>query len=446
MRWLNQRLMHRRTYRIYAAAGLFGAAVLSAGFFPLPEASASVPGENAAAVQAPAYLRSVRLHWPVVTGAVQYQVVILKSAEDTPGNIVRTMDQIFTNGVEVRLSAYGEAAKSYYWKVCPLDYQGKAIGPFSTPKPIVSAGNDFNPTAPEPTTEFNQMDYAPVYPVYSWIPTADAKHHEVQVWRKGTVGSDTLVRTLHADEYDVYEDGGYTSPGSYYWRVRAVTSYGTPISDWSPRSSFEVTTPTPVAALGDSITHGGGVISVPPGYMRYDWETYSPVPVKNIGFSGNTTDAMLERFERDVLPFRPNVLVIMGGVNDYRGGTLGWTTVQNLEAIRDKCLAYGIIPVFATVTPIQPALFSRTGIETPPSDWKVHQTYINDWIMQQKYAVDVSTMLTDADGCLRRDYTTDGLHPDYTGKRYIGETIGNYLMQHFSWLTSKLKKKIAPES
>ncbi|MDY2685417.1 MAG: SGNH/GDSL hydrolase family protein, partial [Selenomonadaceae bacterium] len=163
-------------YRRKITGRLLGAACLAFSFISMPMASASVPGETAA-VQAPAYLSSARLHWPVVTGAVQYQVVILKSAEDTPANIVKTIDQVFTNGVEVRLSAYGEAAKSYYWKVCPLDYQGKAIGPFSTPKPIVSAGNDFNPTAPEPTTEFNQMDYAPVYPVYSWIPTADAKHH-----------------------------------------------------------------------------------------------------------------------------------------------------------------------------------------------------------------------------------------------------------------------------
>ena len=226
-------------YRRKITGRLLGAACLAFSFISMPMASASVPGETAA-VQAPAYLSSARLHWPVVTGAVQYQVVILKSAEDTPANIVKTIDQVFTNGVEVRLSAYGEAAKSYYWKVCPLDYSGKAIGPFSTPKPIVSAGTDFNPTAPEPTTEFNQMDYAPVYPVYSWIPTAGAKHHEVQVWRKDALGGDTLVRTLHADEYDIYEDGGYTRPGSYYWRVRAVTAYGTPTSDWPPRSSFDI--------------------------------------------------------------------------------------------------------------------------------------------------------------------------------------------------------------
>ena len=142
-----------------------------------------------------------------------------------------------------------------------------------------------------------------------------------------------------------------------------------------------------------------------------------------------------------MLPFHPKVLVIMGGVNDYRAGTLGWTTVQHLATLRNKCNTYGIIPVFMTVTPINPSLFSRAGIEQPPFDWQVHQQYINAWIMGQKYAVDVSTMLTDGAGNLRRDYTTDGLHPDYFGKKYIGETIGHYLAQHFPWVTGKLVKQ-----
>ena len=44
-----------------------------------------------------------------------------------------------------------------------------------------------------------------------------------------------------------------------------------------------------VCFFGDSITHGGGVMSVPPSYPLYNWETYSSVPIKNLGVSGNTT-------------------------------------------------------------------------------------------------------------------------------------------------------------
>ena len=391
-------------------------------------------------------IHTVRLQWQEVPSAVSYQVVILKSSEDIEANIALTQGQIYTNGVDIDLSRFGRDAANFYWKVCPLDYSGTPVGNghFSKPQPI-TVGSTFEPKAPQPTTQFDRMDYLPVYPVYSWIPFGDAKHHEVQVYRVKPEG-EILIRTLTGDQYDVYEDGGYTTPGHYCWRVRSLDDSGTPISDWSEKSYFDVSPqPAPIAALGDSITHGGGAMSVPPGYLLYDWETYSEVPVKNIGFSGNTTADMLERFERDVLPFSPKVLVIMGGVNDYRGTVNGWQVVQNLKAIRDKCDAYGIVPVFLTVTPINPTLMvKRAHIDQPPFDWLVHQRYINDWIMTQRYHVDVASALADGTGWLRSNYTTDGLHPDYFGKQYIGEQVGRFLTRTFPWITSKLTKKPIP--
>ena len=374
-------------------------------------------------------MEKVRLTWPVVSGAVQYQVLVLKDPAGGQQNIAMAKDSVFTNGVELRLSGFGEAARNFYWSVCPLAYDGSPIGKFSAPKPIAEAA--INPDAPLPTTEFERMDYFPLYPVFSWVPVEGATRHEVRVMQFGPEGQ-KQVRRLEGGEYDVYETGGYTVPGSYAWQVRALTPGGEALSDWSEPSPFQVTSPTSIAALGDSITHGGGAMSVPPGYLLYDWETYSQVPVKNLGYSGDTTEAMLARFDADVLPFHPQVLVIMGGVNDFRAGTLGWNTVENLAAIRDKCTANGIIPVFSTVTPINPELIALRGmVEPPPGDWQVHQKYINDWVMQQPYHVDATSALADDKGNLRAESTTDGLHPDEAGKRHIGETIGKYLQAQF---------------
>ncbi len=394
---------------------------------------------EAAASESP--VKDVLLTWPHVAGAVQYQVVLLRtdSPSHEPDNLVYTMDNVNTNGCDMPLSHFGTAARSFYWQVCALDRYGHALGKFSTPQPV-SAGR-FNMTAPEPNTEFDKMDYMMTYPVFAWIPQQGAWHHEVQVFRRKMLRDD-LIRTLSADEYMVYENGGYTVPGRYFWRVRAVTADGEPLSDWSRKTEFEVKAPCPFAALGDSITHGGGAMSVSGASLIYDWETYSEVPVKNIGFSGDTTQAMLNRFETDVLPFSPSVLVIMGGVNDYRGGTMGSQTVQNLIAIRDKCLTYGIVPVFLTVTPINPAYIAQSAdIETPPSDWQAHRAYINNWIMVQRYHIDTASALTDDQGWLRSDYTTDGLHPDYMGKKLIGEKVGRYLKDNFPWLLDRTPGK-----
>ena len=400
------------------------------------------PSEGQTAMQ----IKNVQLVWKEIPSAVRYQVVILKSAEDTRENIALTYNQVYTNGLTVDLSSFGAEAAGFYWKVCPLDYNGRPVGNmhFSKPKPI-TAGGKLNVNAPKPTTQFERMDYMPLYPVFSWIPYGKAKQHEVQVYRVTDAG-EKLIRTLQGGEYDVYEDGGYTLPGKYYWRVRSLNSDGSPLSGWSEKSYFTVEgEKPPFAALGDSITHGGGAMSVSPGYLLYDWESYSQVPVKNLGFSGNTTEAMLERFERDVLPASPRVLVVMGGVNDYRLGTFGSQTVANLQAIKEKCDAYGIIVVFLTPTPINPTMMvSRAHIDQPPYDWKKHQQYVNDWVMRQQYHVDVATALTDSMGNLRSTYTTDGLHPDYYGKKYIGEQVGRYLAMNFGWLTSKLTKKAIP--
>ena len=183
-------------------------------------------------------------------------------------------------------------------------------------------------------------------------------------------------------------------------------------------------------------------MSVPPSYPLYNWETYSSVPIKNLGVSGNTTQDMIDRFEHDVLPFSPRILVIMGGVNDYRAGTYGWTVVQHLKALKEKCAAYGIIPVFVTPTPINPSLMiHRAGIEHPTPDWLTHQQFVCAWVKKQPYSVDVASALADERGWLRSDYTTDGLHPDYFAKKSMGEKIGQYLEATFPWVTQSLTKK-----
>ncbi len=378
----------------------------------------------------PRPMKKVRLTWQASPRAVFYQVVLLKDARDAEDNIAWVQEKIFTNGVEIDLTPFGDGKKNLYWKVCPLNFDGRPLEHFSEPKSILETG-EFDTVSPLPTTEFDKMAEAPLYPVYSWIPMLGAEHHEVEVYRRRG-GKDILIRRLAGGKYDVYENGGYTYPDEYCWRVRSVAEDGAPLGDWSEKVLFRVSPEATVAALGDSVTHGGGAFSVPPGYVLYNWDTYCAVPVKNLGRSGDTTEQMLDRFERDVLPFHPKILVIMGGVNDFRGVTDGWTIVRHLKAIGEKCEAHGILPVFATVTPINPKVIALRGMEgVPGEDWLDRQRYVNHWVMSQKYAVDVSGELTDADGNLKVGYSTDGIHPDFIAKKHIGETIGAYLLKQF---------------
>lgn len=383
---------------------------------------------------------SVLLRWEPYNGAVRYEVrVLVRTAE---GRMVeqQKLSRVYTTGVHIPLTGL-LPQDDLYWTVQPLGYDGTPIAAASAPQPVSEARAD--PPAPVLTAEYDKMAYAPLYPVYSWIPLSGQTHHEVEVYRRAADGRDVFLHTLQAGEQDVYDDAPFTVPGHYVYRVRGVTTAGTPISDWSAGGTFDVVPHTPIAAIGDSITHGGGAITLPPSYTLYDWETYCTVPVKNLGHSGDTTADMLARFDRDVLPFAPRVLIIMGGVNDYRSGVYGAQTVRNLTALGEKCRAHGITPIFLTVTPIRPAwMTKRMTIMTPPSDWMDHRDYINDWVRQQEFSIDVSSMLADANGELEAAYTTDGLHPDYMGKKHIGQTVDSYLRKNFAYAVGAAERRL----
>ena len=125
----------------------------------------------------------------------------------------------------------------------------------------------------------------------------------------------------------------------------------------------------------------------------------------------------------------------MAGVNDYRSDILGWDSVENLAAIRDKCEAYGIKPVFITPTPLNPNLIDKVNfVHYPPYDWQEQRKYICEWIKEQDDFIDIEDALSDSNGFLRADLAVDGLHPDGEGKQIIGRAVE-------SWLTNYLNRE-----
>ena len=232
----------------------------------MQEITAQAARETVTAEMQDTRISSVMLHWEPYPSAVRYAVRVLRGTPGASMTVLAVMEQIYTTGLHLPLAAYG-SADELYWTVQPLGYQGTPLAPPSAPHPV--RGEKENPAAPVLTAEYDKMAYAPLYPVYAWIPLAGQQHHEVEVYRR-EAGHDRCLHTLRAGEYDVYDDAPFTVPGHYFYRVRGVTELGTPISDWSNYGTFTVADRTPIAALGDSITHGGGAITVPPSYTLYD--------------------------------------------------------------------------------------------------------------------------------------------------------------------------------
>ena len=405
---------------------------LVAGTLCLAFALGLLPGEAGRGAPRSA-AHKLRISWAIIPGAVTYQVRLFDGADVKTARQIALYRAVSTTGLEIDRRALPENALALYWQVQGVDREGKVVGK-SAPHPLGTA--EMSPAAPLVLDDYGAMAYLPVYPVYAWVPVLNASSYEVEVWRESDKPHTKAERVRHFYTYEsvVYDEAGLRLAGHYWWRVRALDGEGRRYSDWSAPTPWEIVTPTPIAALGDSITHGGGAISTPPCRALYNWETYAGVPVKNIGFSGDTATAMAERFEADVLPFKPRLLVVMGGVNDFRGGTSAAVTIRALAQIADKCRAYGITPVFVTATPINPRRMATSfGVEPAAENWQKNQRQINDWIMAQPHAVDVTAALTDEHGNLLGDYTADGLHPDHEAKRYIGEAIGRYIAAHLAF-------------
>lgn len=287
-----------------------------------------------------------------------------------------------------------------------------------------TADAKFKYSAPNPTTEFETMDFAPVYPTYSWEPLAKTEFYLVQVLdSQGAV----VRELLNAESLNRVTDWQpLNEVGTYYWRVCVVNKRKKQLSDWSVQKIINVTAPVKFAALGDSITHGGANF-IPAGQLSCQWETFCSVPIKNIGRSGDTTAMMIERFESDVLPFQPKVLLIMGGLNDLRDGAAAYDVIKNYEILREKCAANGIVSVFCTLTPMNEKIMAKRGISFVEG-WKSELQKINSWILENG-GVDVTAQLEDENGELRAEITPDGLHPSLRGKKIMGEAIEKFLLE-----------------
>jgi lysophospholipase L1-like esterase len=140
--------------------------------------------------------------------------------------------------------------------------------------------------------------------------------------------------------------------------------------------------------------------------------------VLNRGVNGQRSDEILARFQRNVLSESPNYVVILAGVNDvYQGATLE-STKNHLLAMYEKATAARIRTVTATVLPYNTA--SASELEA------IHD--LNSWIADTANRLgllfcDTNLAVRDPRNQDRLLSSPDGLHPDVSGYRKMGEAL-----------------------
>ena len=177
-----------------------------------------------------------------------------------------------------------------------------------------------------------------------------------------------------------------------------------------------------VAIFGDSISHGGGSVSYSPTDWEFSYASYLHFPTINLSQSGDTSTMAAERFEKDVLPFKPSYVIVLVGSNSLRAGVPSWEVIGDLQSIKKQALENGIKPVFLTIPPLNPRNIKAAFDQDTTDDWRLSIAEVNDYIDTQVH-IDIVPGMADDDGELKTELALDGLHLDPPGKELMAEAI-----------------------
>ncbi len=175
------------------------------------------------------------------------------------------------------------------------------------------------------------------------------------------------------------------------------TLYKTNQRYWARCAMWEADTvrSAAIVMLGNSITEGG------------DWTALlDRDDVSNRGIGSDNTYGFRARM-RYVYAMEPRVCFIMGGINDIYAGFTVETIVRNYAAILDSLRNHGILPVAQSTLFASPRwrLAREKNLLVEELNGIIEQLCRVRGIPY----IDLNSRLS-ADGVLREEYTTDGIH------------------------------------
>lgn len=153
--------------------------------------------------------------------------------------------------------------------------------------------------------------------------------------------------------------------------------------------------------------------------------------VINAGINGDTTAGMLARLRPDVIDKKPDMVLVMGGGNDFIMGADMGTVKANTMAIAQQCLAAGIRAIIASELLVYPELTSDA-YNKLADFYAVNdkQKEIAAWYPDFCGAfpgidyIDLQRLYYEATGG-SAEYSADGLHTNKAGAEIIANILTN---------------------
>jgi lysophospholipase L1-like esterase len=163
-----------------------------------------------------------------------------------------------------------------------------------------------------------------------------------------------------------------------------------------------------VVYMGDSITEGW--IAASPDFFSENGYT-------DRGISGQTSPQMLLRFRQDVIDLKPEVVVLLCGINDLAGNT-GPSTVEmiedNIKSMAELAAANSIKVVLCSVLPSN-SVFWKPALK-PMDDITTLNNFISNYASARHLTyVDYYASMVDEQRGLKAAYAKDGVHPNAAG-------------------------------
>jgi lysophospholipase L1-like esterase len=165
-----------------------------------------------------------------------------------------------------------------------------------------------------------------------------------------------------------------------------------------------------VVCFGDSITHGFGVegtLSFPSLLGRL-----LSTRVINAGMDGDTTEGGLARLESDVLRFRPDIVTVEFGANDYLMGADESVVRTNIELIIEQIQGTG---AKAAVLSLGEVFW---GEEFEAALWVAAQNRDCGFLTGLLDGIANNSMMT-----------LDGVHPNAPGYIIIARKVADFLRE-----------------
>ena len=160
--------------------------------------------------------------------------------------------------------------------------------------------------------------------------------------------------------------------------------------------------------MGNSITEGWSVLFP---------EFFEDKPYINRGISGQTTPQMLIRFRADVIALEPKVVLILAGINDIAGNT-GPSDVtmiaNNIMSMAELAQSNNIHVIISSILPAKDFSWNP-GMNPPPKILAVNtiiEKFAND---NDMIYLDYYSSMADKDNALKKEYGSDGVHPNKEG-------------------------------